>query len=96
LADQKRLTIFLEHAQRKPHASLSERLIKAASKVLERPACFRERHGLSGAMNDIQISAMVCGWPESRAKQIARAMLAAGVSPMGARVLFAESERVRQ
>jgi hypothetical protein len=42
------------------------------------------------------VTARICGWPEDAAKVIAQRMLAAGVRPMAARVLFADSERVRQ
>jgi hypothetical protein len=72
------------------------RLVKRAAAALLALAQFREKHGLSGAVADIVVTARINGWPEPEAKQIAHALLAAGVTPMAARVLFAESARVRQ
>jgi hypothetical protein len=73
-----------------------QRLVRAAARALMRLAQFREKHGQSVALADIVVSARICGWPEADAEQIARCMLAAGVTAQGARVLFADSERRRQ
>jgi hypothetical protein len=72
------------------------RLVKRAAAALLALAQFREKHALSGALGDIQTTLRINGWCEADAKQIARRMLAAGVTAWGARVMFAESTRVRQ
>jgi hypothetical protein len=73
-----------------------ERLVKRAAAALLALAQFREKHGLSGAVADIVVSARINGWPEEEAREIARRMLAAGITPWGARQLFAASDARRQ
>ena len=73
-----------------------QRLVKRAAAALLALAQFREKHGLSGAVADIVVSARINGWPEEEAREIARRMLAAGITPWGARQLFAEAGRMRQ
>jgi hypothetical protein len=66
-----------------------ERLVRRAAAALVALAEFRERH-------DIEVTCEINGWSRPASRRIARCMLAAGVSAQAARVLFAESTRVRQ
>jgi hypothetical protein len=73
-----------------------QRLVKRAAAALLALAQFREKHGLTGAVADIVVTARINGWPEEEAREIARHMLAAGVTAAQARQLFAEADARRQ
>jgi hypothetical protein len=77
-----------------------DNLIEQASRALMRLARYRDRHAAqlaaASALTDITVTLRLCGWPERDARKAARHVMAAGVTPATARVMFADSEERTQ
>jgi hypothetical protein len=69
------------------------RLVRRAAAALVALSEFREKHG---AVGDVETTLRINGFSKADAKQIASRMLNAGITPWGARQLFAEAGRMRQ
>ena len=74
-----------------------KKLVRAAAKALGKLDRYRARHQASAAeaaaLHHVYVSARLAGWPDSGARDAARTLLGAGVTPLAAQRMFSESER---
>jgi hypothetical protein len=73
-----------------------ERLVRNARRALAKLMAYREEHAAKtaarDALDDVTATLRLSQWPPDEARRIARRLLAAGVTPVAARVMFSESE----
>jgi hypothetical protein len=73
-----------------------DELIRKASRALEKLMEYRRRSAAKtaarAALDDVVVTLRLSQWPERQARRAARQLLAAGVTPAGARVIFASCE----